>query len=68
MTMTTKHFKQFAEMTINLLNDEENTDLLTINNMVDELIPILRQSNNRFNIFTFYDYVNQRASRKLERI
>jgi len=66
MTMTRKHFKQFAEMIINLLNDEENTDLLTINNMVDELIPILRQSNNRFNIFTFYDYVNQRASRKLE--
>ena len=66
--MTRKHFVQLAEMTINLLNDEENTDLLTINNMVDELVSILRQSNNRFNTFTFYDYVNQRASRKLERI
>ena len=64
--MTKKHFIQLAEMIINLLNDEQNTDLLTINNMVDELIPILRQSNNRFNKFTFYDYVNQRASRKLE--
>jgi len=68
MTMTRKHFVQLAEMTINLLNDEENTDLLTINNMVDELVSILRQSNNRFNTFTFYDYVNTRASRKLERI
>lgn len=66
--MTRKHFVQLAEMTINLLNDEENTDLLTINNMVDELVSILRQSNNRFNTFTFYDYVNTRASRKLERI
>ena len=66
--MTRKHFVQLAEMTINLLNDEENTDLLTINNMVDELVAILRQSNNRFNTFTFYDYVNTRASRKLERI
>ena len=68
MTMTRKHLEQFAEMTINLLNDEENTDLLTINNMVDELVSILRQSNNRFNTFTFYDYVNKRASRKLERL
>jgi hypothetical protein len=38
MTMTRKHFVQLAEMTINLLNDEENTDLLTINNMVDDLV------------------------------
>ena len=64
--MTKKHFIQFAEMIINLLNDEQNTDLLTINNMVDELVAILKQSNNRFDIYMFREFINQRASRKLE--
>jgi len=64
--MTKKHFIQFAEMIINLLNDEQNTDLLTINNMVDELVAILKRANPRFDIRTFHDFINQRASRKLE--
>jgi hypothetical protein len=66
MTMTRKHFVQLAEMTINLLNDEENTDLLTINNMVDELVAILKRANPRFDIYMFREFINQRASRKLE--
>jgi hypothetical protein len=66
MTMTRKHFVQLAEMTINLLNDEENTDLLTINNMVDELVAILKRTNPRFDIYMFREFINQRASRKLE--
>ena len=66
--MTKKHFIQFAEMIINLLNDEQNTDLLTINNTFDELVSILKRSNPRFNIYTFHDFINQRASRKLESI
>jgi hypothetical protein len=64
--MTKKHFIQFAEMIINLLNDEQNTDLLTINNTFDELVSILKRANPRFNIYTFHDFINQRATRKLE--
>ena len=64
--MTKKHFIQFAEMIINLLNDEQNTDLLTINNTFDELVSILKRANPSFNIYTFHDFINQKASRKLE--
>jgi len=36
------------------------------NNMVDELVAILKRANPRFDIRTFHDFINQRASRKLE--
>ena len=61
--MTKKHFIQFAEMIINLLNDEQNTDLLTINNTFDELVSILKRANPRFDKTKFEDYIEKRAKR-----
>lgn len=66
--MTKKDYIKFANMIINLLDDEQNTDLLTINNMVDEMTSIFKSDNPRFDIYTFHDFINQRASRKLESI
>jgi len=66
--MTKKDYINFADMIINLLDDEQNTDLLTINNTVDEMTNIFENDNSNFNTILFHNYINNKATRKLERL
>ena len=66
--MTKKDYINFANMIINLLDDEQNTDLLTINNTVDEMTNIFENDNSNFNTILFHNYINNKATRKLERL
>jgi len=66
--MTRKDYIKFADMIVNLLDDEQNTDLLTINNTTDEMMNIFKNDNIHFDNVRFYDYINNKATRKLERL
>ena len=66
-TMTRKDYIKFADMIVNLLDDEKNTDLLTINNMVDEMTHVFKNDNRHFDNVRFHDYIDNKATRKLER-
>jgi len=66
--MTRKDYIKFADMIVNLLDDEQNTDLLTINNTTDEMMNIFKNDNIHFDNVRFYDYINSKATRKLERL
>ena len=63
MTMTRKDYIKFADMTVDMFLDVENTDSCTLHLMIDYLIHIFKEDNPRFDKTKFEDYIAQRTHR-----
>ena len=63
MTMTRKDYIKFADMTVDMFEDVENTDSCTMHIMIDYLTQIFKQDNPRFDKIRFEDYIAKRTER-----
>ena len=63
MTMTRKDYIKFADMTVDMFEDDTNTDSCTMHIMIDYLMHIFKQDNSRFDKTRFEDYIEKRTKR-----
>ena len=65
--LTRQHFTKFADIMVQLCDDIDNTDALTINNTVDYLCEYFHDNNPNFDEHKFRDYINKNTNgHKLE--
>ena len=63
MTMTRKDYIKFADMTVDMFEDDTNTDSCTMHIMIDYLTHIFKKDNARFDKTKFEDYIEKRTKR-----
>ena len=63
MTMTRKDYIKFADMTVDMFEDVENTDSCTMHIMIDYLMHIFKQDNKRFDEKRFKNYIAEKTTR-----
>jgi hypothetical protein len=63
--MTRKHYIEFANMISDLINDNNN-DINTICNIVEQMMRVFKIDNRNFNATKFKDYIEKDTGYNLD--
>ena len=63
--MTRKHYIEFANMISDLINDNNN-DINTICNTVEQMMRVFKIDNRNFNATKFKDYIEKETGYNLD--